>query len=409
MFRTYQLIYMLTLGILWSTSYALAQMKVKTLTWELLLDLSVKADPAVRAAHASLLVAQGELSRAKENPNPMSLTASTGPRVDISGKLNAELSIGLGHTFELGDKVKLRSQVAKARIAKLNAAVAEARRAAVFRVALPWSRLVGTHALQIARRRQLSLAERLVNETRRRVMGGVGTKAELHVASLMHIEVKGALSRTQAEGKAWAELLRVQLNLSSTPKVSANQVRLSVPRLKNLLDNLPTRWAEAIRLSAAVDEAKATAHLRSAQSQGDLKLGGYIGFEDSQGLLGLNLQIPLPTTDWSTLETSIGMRRAEVIKLKREVVLRRVSERLTQAWWRWDGYRRRADVLKTESEPIITASLATTESLISRGQGTAIELITLLQRVASLERAIIEAELDAREAAVMVLVIGGAL
>ena len=409
MFRTYQLIYVLTFGALWNPPRAVAQEVSETLTWELLLDLSVKADPAVRVAQASLLVAQGELSRAKENPNPMNLSVSTGPRVAASGTLNAEVNVGLGHTFELGDKVKLRSQVAEARIEKAIAAVTEARRAAVFRVALPWSRLVGTYALQLARRRQVSLAERLVHEARRRVLGGVGTKAELHVASLMHIEVKGALSQTEAEGKAWAELLRVQLNLSSTPKISANQAQLSVPPLKSLLKRVPTRWAEAVRLSAAVDEAKATARLSSAQSRGDLKLGGYIGFEGSEGLLGLNIQMPLPTTDRPALESLVGMRRAEVIKLEREVALRRVHEHLTQAWWKWDGYRRRADLLRTESESMITESLATTESLISRGEGTAIELITLLQRVASLERAIIEAELDAREAAAMVLVIGGAL
>lgn len=335
----------------------------------------LESDPRVQAAAAALAAAQAR-ARGADRPlyNPELELDLEKTDIDTS-------SIGLTQTIDWSDKREARVGVAAAESEAQAAELAQVRQA---RAAELLSSLIGVHTQRelgrLAQQRTELTAQFLSLAVRRRQAGDL-PQVELDLAQLAAIQARMQRARA-AMGEA--EALQGLIALTGEARPAWPLLPEELPALgreqldiEALLPRLPALRAQQARS----DAARATVQLRIRERRPDPTVALRGGREDSEGLMGLTLSIPLyARNDFraeveASSEESIGAER-RLQDLARQARARLLSTteryRLTRdAWLEWRragefSLQRQTEVLQRLWQ---AGELGTTDYLLQLAQG----------------------------------------
>lgn len=324
--------------------------------------LAEQANPALRAAEATLPAAEGQLKDTAgllwDNPQiSTDLIRRRAPQAGLPDQTFPEWNIGLAQAFELAGQRGYRRQAAQLDLAAARESIAEIRRQIRAEVELRFTRVLALQKRIDLERDALKLIEDAAAAVKKRVNAGEDSRLDGNLASVEAERGRNQLTLLQEQLiQARADLAALlQLPPTSLPEAvgafEVNQASYTLEYLLSSASNRPQLRALELREQAA----RSKLSLERASAYPDITVGLTAGREGPgdarQRLTILSVSIPLPL--FKRNATGIGRATSGLTQaqIEKDAVARDTLAQVRALWQRLDSLRARVKRLSDSVLP----------------------------------------------------------
>ncbi|MFZ5456978.1 MAG: TolC family protein [Pseudomonadota bacterium] len=364
--------------------------------------LAEAANPALRAARASLDAAEGQVRDASGllYNNPQIVTDQTRRRAAQSGQTDAhfhEQSVGLAQTFEIAGQAGYRREAAERELAATQAGIEEMRRHVAAEVEQRFTRVLVLQRRIDTEREALAAVEEAATAVRKRVAAGEDSRLDGNLATVEAERGRNQLAALSEQLlQARAELAAVlQLPADRLPEASG-ELSATAPAytLESLLAAAAGR-AQLRALGQREQAARSRLDLERAAVFPDVTVGLSAGqeapYDAREHFTRLTVSVPLPL--FRRNAAGIGRATTELsqAQIERQSALRDVDAQVRTLWQRLSSLQARVKRLTDSVLPALNDNRRLSTTAYRAGEVGLLQLLLVNRQVLDARRDYLDA------------------